>query len=107
MNPSSSLVWLSGSAEEVAVDVSEGLPPVGGEVPHGDLVHVRVPHLSLDRSLDLQLDRVERLEDGVQPLHAHAQRKVLRDLGRVDGEPASLGLERTFEIIIPPKSDVK
>ena len=45
-------MWLSGSAEEVAVDVPEGLPAAAGggrEVAHGDLVNVRAPDFSLDK----------------------------------------------------------
>ena len=46
-------MWLSGSAEEVAVDVPEGLPAAaaggGGEVAHGDFVDVRAPDLPLNK----------------------------------------------------------
>ena len=45
-------MWLPGPAEEVAVDVPEGLPAAAGrgrEVAHGDLVDVRAPDLPLNK----------------------------------------------------------
>ena len=44
-------MWLPGPAEEVAVDVPEGLPALAGrgEVAHGDLVDVRAPDLPLNK----------------------------------------------------------